>query len=156
MHTFVSLHRRFPTPVPAHFRRPTVPDLRLLLLLSLSLTTTDLLIPPPSLPPAVIIAHHRRRSVAPQLSLHHTTTVAAPHHHQRHPRSCRRHTGGSIGFEEHRLKLKQLTGEDPSFIDLYYKTHLTAESKKIYFGGDKEAPVDFVNETSRVAIIRII
>ncbi|CAH1431540.1 unnamed protein product [Lactuca virosa] len=63
-----------------------------------------------------------------------------------------RHTGGSIGFEEHRLKLKQLTGEDPSFIDLYYKTHLTAESKKIYFGGDKEAPVDFVNETSRVAI----
>ncbi|CAI9279893.1 unnamed protein product [Lactuca saligna] len=63
-----------------------------------------------------------------------------------------RHTGGSIGFEEHRLKLKQSTGEDPSFIDLYYKTHLTAESKKIYFGGDKEAQVDFVNETSRVAI----
>nr|KAJ0227253.1 hypothetical protein LSAT_V11C100046110 [Lactuca sativa] len=61
-----------------------------------------------------------------------------------------RHTGGSIGFEEHRLKL--LTGEDPSFIDLYYKTHLTAESKKIYFGGDKEAQVDFVNERSRVAI----
>nr|KAJ0227309.1 hypothetical protein LSAT_V11C100046090 [Lactuca sativa] len=47
---------------------------------------------------------------------------------------------------------KQLTGEDPSFIDHYYKTHLTAESKKIYFGGDKEAPVDFVNETSRVVI----
>ncbi|CAI9259096.1 unnamed protein product [Lactuca saligna] len=47
---------------------------------------------------------------------------------------------------------KQLTGEDPSFIDLYYKTHLTAESKKIYFGGDKEAQVDFVIETSRVAI----
>ncbi|CAH1440854.1 unnamed protein product [Lactuca virosa] len=62
------------------------------------------------------------------------------------------HTGGSIGFEEHCLKLKELTGEDPSFIDLYYKTHLTAKSKKIYFGGDKEAPVDFVNETSRVAI----
>ncbi|CAI9269029.1 unnamed protein product [Lactuca saligna] len=60
-----------------------------------------------------------------------------------------KHTGGSIGFEEHHLKLKQLTGEDPSFIDLYYKTHLTAESKKIYFGGDKEAQVDFVNETSR-------
>ncbi|CAI9279839.1 unnamed protein product [Lactuca saligna] len=37
-----------------------------------------------------------------------------------------RHTGGSIRFEEHRLKLKQLT--------------------------DKEAQVDFVNETSRVAI----
>ncbi|CAH1436436.1 unnamed protein product [Lactuca virosa] len=51
-----------------------------------------------------------------------------------------------------RLCRKELTGEDPSFIDLYYKTHLTAESKKIYFGGDKEAPVDFVNETSRVAI----
>ncbi|CAI9284120.1 unnamed protein product [Lactuca saligna] len=38
-----------------------------------------------------------------------------------------RHTGGSVGFEEHRLKLKQLTGEDPPVIDLYYKTHLTAE-----------------------------
>nr|KAJ0213661.1 hypothetical protein LSAT_V11C400167140 [Lactuca sativa] len=63
-----------------------------------------------------------------------------------------RHTGGSIGFEEHRLKLKQLTGEDPSFIDLYYKIHLTVKSKKIFFGGDKEAQVDFVNETSRVAI----
>ncbi|CAH1449721.1 unnamed protein product [Lactuca virosa] len=35
-----------------------------------------------------------------------------------------RHTGGSIGFEEHRLKLKELMGEDPSIIDLYYKTHL--------------------------------
>nr|KAJ0210847.1 hypothetical protein LSAT_V11C400163090 [Lactuca sativa] len=63
-----------------------------------------------------------------------------------------RHTGGSIGFEKHRLKLKLLTGEDPSFIDLYYKTHFIAESKKIYFGGDKAAPVDFVNETSRVAL----
>ncbi|CAI9275712.1 unnamed protein product [Lactuca saligna] len=51
-----------------------------------------------------------------------------------------------------RLCRKELTGEDPSFIDLYYKTHFIAESKKIYFGGDKEAPVDFVNETSRVAI----
>ncbi|CAI9282232.1 unnamed protein product [Lactuca saligna] len=63
-----------------------------------------------------------------------------------------RYTGGSIGFKEHRLKLKQLMGEDPSFIDLYYKTHHTAESKKIYFGGDKEALVNFVNETSRVTI----
>nr|KAJ0227495.1 hypothetical protein LSAT_V11C100010710 [Lactuca sativa] len=48
-----------------------------------------------------------------------------------------------------RLCRKELTGEDPSFIDLYYKTHLIVELKKIYFGGDKEAPMAFVNETSR-------
>ncbi|CAI9293986.1 unnamed protein product [Lactuca saligna] len=51
-----------------------------------------------------------------------------------------------------RLCRKELTCEDPSFIDLSYKTHLTAKSKKIYFGGDKQAPLDFVNETSREAI----
>nr|KAJ0197033.1 hypothetical protein LSAT_V11C700361000 [Lactuca sativa] len=51
---------------------------------------------------------------------------------------------------------KELTGEDPSFIDLYYKTHLTAESKRIYFGGDKEASMDFVNETSRESYNKVV
>ncbi|KAL4580035.1 hypothetical protein LXL04_016209 [Taraxacum kok-saghyz] len=46
-----------------------------------------------------------------------------------------RHTGGSIGYEEHRLKL----------------VNLTAESKKKYFEGDKEVPLDCATETAREA-----
>nr|KAJ0204479.1 hypothetical protein LSAT_V11C500246570 [Lactuca sativa] len=72
--------------------------------------------------------------------------------------NCNTDSGGGGGGGEPDIRVvaldlrSTLTGEDPSFIDLYYKTHLTAESKKIYFGGDKEAQVGFVNETSRVAI----
>ncbi|KAL4583616.1 hypothetical protein LXL04_008194 [Taraxacum kok-saghyz] len=62
-----------------------------------------------------------------------------------------RHTGGSIGYEEHRLKLKELTGEEPAYMDVFCKVNLTAESKKKYFEGDKEVPLDFATGTAREA-----
>ncbi|KAL4590372.1 hypothetical protein LXL04_003301 [Taraxacum kok-saghyz] len=62
-----------------------------------------------------------------------------------------RHTGGSIRYEEHRLKLKELTGEDPPYMDVFFKVNLTSESKKKYFEGDKEVPLDFATGTAREA-----
>lgn len=38
-----------------------------------------------------------------------------------------RHTGGSIGMNEHRDRLKLMLGREPTWEELYMQTHLTAE-----------------------------
>ncbi|KAL8249718.1 hypothetical protein R6Q59_006586 [Mikania micrantha] len=40
-----------------------------------------------------------------------------------------RHTGGSIGFDEHRINMKKKLGKDPCFLQLFLNTHLTMKSK---------------------------
>ncbi|CAH1416669.1 unnamed protein product [Lactuca virosa] len=61
-----------------------------------------------------------------------------------------RHTAGSIGYAEHRRRLKAQLGKDPEFCDLYVKTHGTSESKKIYFEGEREN-IEYCSETAKDA-----
>ncbi|KAL4582426.1 hypothetical protein LXL04_006975 [Taraxacum kok-saghyz] len=61
-----------------------------------------------------------------------------------------RHTGGSIGFDEHRVRLRKLLGREPDWIDVFLQTHLTAASKAKYFAGDGDG-LQFCNETARKA-----
>ncbi|CAH1451469.1 unnamed protein product [Lactuca virosa] len=61
-----------------------------------------------------------------------------------------RHTAGSIGYAEHRRRLKAHLGKDPEFCDLYVKTHGTSESKKRYFEGEREN-IEYCSETAKDA-----
>ncbi|KAI3753169.1 hypothetical protein L2E82_25215 [Cichorium intybus] len=47
-----------------------------------------------------------------------------------------RHTGGSIGMNEHRDRLRLMLGREPTWEEVYLQTRLTAESKARYFAGD--------------------
>ncbi|MFS7904931.1 putative transposase, Ptta/En/Spm, plant [Helianthus anomalus] len=47
-----------------------------------------------------------------------------------------RHTGGSRGYDEHRIILEQTLGRPPTFKELFLTTHLIKESKKIFLGRD--------------------
>ncbi|KAL8260069.1 hypothetical protein R6Q59_028022 [Mikania micrantha] len=41
-----------------------------------------------------------------------------------------RHTGGSIGYDEHRLRLRVKLGKEPTFLELFLDTHLNKRCKK--------------------------
>ncbi|KAK9070858.1 hypothetical protein SSX86_009426 [Deinandra increscens subsp. villosa] len=47
-----------------------------------------------------------------------------------------RHTGGSIGYDEHRINLKMKLGIEPSFKLIFLYTHLHRESKERLISGD--------------------
>ncbi|KAK9069252.1 hypothetical protein SSX86_013368 [Deinandra increscens subsp. villosa] len=47
-----------------------------------------------------------------------------------------RHTGGSIGYDEHRINLKMKLGIEPSFKLIFLYTHLHRESKDRLISGD--------------------
>ncbi|KAK1408335.1 hypothetical protein QVD17_40016 [Tagetes erecta] len=47
-----------------------------------------------------------------------------------------RHTGGSIGYDEHRIRLKRKWGREPSFKELFLATHLKKKSKARFFAGE--------------------
>ncbi|KAK1425243.1 hypothetical protein QVD17_20591 [Tagetes erecta] len=47
-----------------------------------------------------------------------------------------RHTGGSVGFDEHRIRLKTKLGWEPSFGEVFLETHLTKESKVKLWAGE--------------------
>ncbi|KAI3738265.1 hypothetical protein L2E82_28288 [Cichorium intybus] len=47
-----------------------------------------------------------------------------------------RHTGGSIGMNEHLDRLRLMLGREPTWEEVYLQTRLTAESKARYFAGD--------------------
>ncbi|KAI7741035.1 LOW QUALITY PROTEIN: hypothetical protein M8C21_022464, partial [Ambrosia artemisiifolia] len=49
-----------------------------------------------------------------------------------------RHTGGSLGFDEHRTRLKNKIGREPSFREVFLETHLTKESKARLWAGELE------------------
>uniref|UniRef100_A0A251SXL4 Putative transposase, Ptta/En/Spm, plant n=2 Tax=Helianthus annuus TaxID=4232 RepID=A0A251SXL4_HELAN len=46
-----------------------------------------------------------------------------------------RHTGGSRGYDEHRIILERALGRPPTFRELFLATHLTKESKKDFWDG---------------------
>ncbi|KAJ0615597.1 putative transposase, Ptta/En/Spm, plant [Helianthus annuus] len=46
-----------------------------------------------------------------------------------------RHTGGSRGYDEHRIILERILGRPPTFKELFLATHLTKESKKKFWAG---------------------
>ncbi|KAL4568503.1 hypothetical protein LXL04_024117 [Taraxacum kok-saghyz] len=62
-----------------------------------------------------------------------------------------RHTGGSIGFDEHHVR----PGRESDSIDVFLHTHLTAASKAKYFAGDADG-LRFCNETAREAYLSYI
>ncbi|KAJ0622483.1 putative transposase, Ptta/En/Spm, plant [Helianthus annuus] len=45
------------------------------------------------------------------------------------------HTGGSRGYDEHRITLERTLGRPPTFKELFLATHLTKESKKNFWAG---------------------
>ncbi|KAK1437012.1 hypothetical protein QVD17_07552 [Tagetes erecta] len=47
-----------------------------------------------------------------------------------------RHTGGSVGFDEHRIRLKTKLGREPSFGEVFLETHLIKESKIKLWAGE--------------------
>ncbi|KAD5803399.1 hypothetical protein E3N88_14759 [Mikania micrantha] len=67
--------------------------------------------------------------------------------------SC--HTGGSIGFDEHRINMKKKLGKDPSFLQVFLDTHLTTESKAKLWAGKLDLhdsiQMDFCTERSKEA-----
>ncbi|KAK9050840.1 hypothetical protein SSX86_030189 [Deinandra increscens subsp. villosa] len=48
--------------------------------------------------------------------------------------SC--HTGGSMGYDEHRINLKKDLGREPTFKELFFATHLTKDSKQKFKSGE--------------------
>lgn len=44
-----------------------------------------------------------------------------------------RHTGGSISYDEHRIRFIAKKGRPPTFLELFLITHLDKTSKKKYF-----------------------
>ncbi|KAI3782327.1 hypothetical protein L2E82_12370 [Cichorium intybus] len=59
-----------------------------------------------------------------------------------------RHTGGSIGYDEHRIRLTAQLGRPPRFLELFFQTHLDKASKMKYFDGD-DTGKKFCTETAR-------
>ncbi|KAJ0912676.1 putative transposase, Ptta/En/Spm, plant [Helianthus annuus] len=53
-----------------------------------------------------------------------------------------RHTGGSRGYDEHRIILERALGRPPTFRELFLATHLTKESKKIFWDGLYDESLD--------------
>ncbi|CAI9267634.1 unnamed protein product [Lactuca saligna] len=61
-----------------------------------------------------------------------------------------RHTGGSISYDEHRIRFIAKKGRPPTFLELFLITHLDKTSKKKYFDGDVEGK-QFCTERAREA-----
>ncbi|KAI3524130.1 hypothetical protein L1887_02782 [Cichorium endivia] len=59
-----------------------------------------------------------------------------------------RHTGGSIGYDEHRIRLTAQLGRPPRFLELFFQTHLDKASKMKYLDGD-DTGKKFCTETAR-------
>ncbi|KAI3764758.1 hypothetical protein L2E82_14774 [Cichorium intybus] len=59
-----------------------------------------------------------------------------------------RHTGGSIGYDEHRIRLTAKLGRPPRFLELFFQTHLDKASKMKYLDGD-DTGKKFCTETAR-------
>ncbi|KAM0064615.1 putative transposase, Ptta/En/Spm, plant [Helianthus debilis subsp. tardiflorus] len=53
-----------------------------------------------------------------------------------------RYTGGSRGYDEHRIILERALGRPPTFRELFLATHLTKESKKIFWDGLYDESLD--------------
>ncbi|KAL8240902.1 hypothetical protein R6Q59_014257 [Mikania micrantha] len=47
-----------------------------------------------------------------------------------------RHTGGSIGYDERRLRLRVKLGKEPTFLELFLDTHLNKKCKKRFWAGE--------------------
>ncbi|KAL8230133.1 hypothetical protein R6Q59_000538 [Mikania micrantha] len=65
-----------------------------------------------------------------------------------------RHTGGSRGYDEHRIILEKKLGKPPTFKELFLATHLVKESKKKFWDGLYDESLDgavFCTNRSRKA-----
>ncbi|KAF5788906.1 putative transposase, Ptta/En/Spm, plant [Helianthus annuus] len=63
-----------------------------------------------------------------------------------------RHTGGSRGYDEHRIILERTLGRSPTIKELFLATHLTKESKKKFWAGMYDESLegaDFCTELSK-------
>ncbi|KAK9067541.1 hypothetical protein SSX86_011652 [Deinandra increscens subsp. villosa] len=60
-----------------------------------------------------------------------------------------RHTGGSMGYDEHRIVLKRNLGRDPTFKELFFATHLTKDSKKKFLSGECQSMEELIFCTAR-------
>ncbi|KAL8195524.1 hypothetical protein R6Q57_025927 [Mikania cordata] len=76
-----------------------------------------------------------------------------------------RHTGGSIGYDERRLRLRVKLGKEPTFLELFLDTHLNKKCKKRLWAGElnvkileglqfctervKEAYADYLQEMTK-------
>ncbi|XP_076890885.1 uncharacterized protein LOC143542109 [Bidens hawaiensis] len=71
--------------------------------------------------------------------------------------SISQHTGGSIGFDEHRIRLEKEHGRKVKWIEVFLDTHLSKESKKKYWVGELNinslVGFDFCTETSEHAFV---
>ncbi|KAM0072987.1 putative transposase, Ptta/En/Spm, plant [Helianthus debilis subsp. tardiflorus] len=69
-----------------------------------------------------------------------------------------RHTGGSIGFDEHCIRLERKYGRKVKWIEVYFDTHLKKESKKKYWAGELDinslVGFEFISEKSREIYLR--
>ncbi|KAL8239997.1 hypothetical protein R6Q59_016564 [Mikania micrantha] len=68
--------------------------------------------------------------------------------------SISRHTGGSVGYDEHRIRLEIKLGKKPTFKQLFLHTHLKKESKAKYWVGyydDNPEGMEFCTNRSKEA-----
>ncbi|KAL4578286.1 hypothetical protein LXL04_014407 [Taraxacum kok-saghyz] len=64
-----------------------------------------------------------------------------------------RHTGGSMGYDEHRIRLEKQLNRPIMFHELFLHTHLTKKGKKMFWAGDYDTieGLEFCTSTSREA-----
>ncbi|KAL8248859.1 hypothetical protein R6Q59_005727 [Mikania micrantha] len=63
-----------------------------------------------------------------------------------------RHTGGSIGYDEHRFRLEIKLGRPPTFKELFLHTHLKKDSKAKFWAGnydDSPEGMEFCTQRSK-------
>ncbi|KAL8243270.1 hypothetical protein R6Q59_009528 [Mikania micrantha] len=68
--------------------------------------------------------------------------------------SISRHTGGSVGYDEHRIRLEIKLGKKPTFKQLFLHTHLKKEYKAKYWVGyydDNPEGMEFCTNRSKEA-----
>ncbi|KAL8250890.1 hypothetical protein R6Q59_034583 [Mikania micrantha] len=71
--------------------------------------------------------------------------------------SISRHTGGSVGYDEHRIRLEIKLGKKPTFKQLFLHTHLKKDSKAKYWVGyydDNPEGMEFCTNRSKEAYVR--
>ncbi|KAD2806026.1 hypothetical protein E3N88_39403 [Mikania micrantha] len=68
-----------------------------------------------------------------------------------------RHTGGSIGYDERRLRLRVKLGKEPTFLKLFLDTHLNKRCKKRLWAGELNVKIldrlQFCTERAKEAYV---